>query len=91
MPNSLIGRMLAEGGLCGKAIVLEKAEEGRFSPGTADGRRSHSLRRTRPLPPTAPAPPQAGYGDATVTPRRDYGEAPMGTDPHGSLTGISPG
>ena len=32
-----------------------------------------------------------GYGDATVTPWRDYGEAPMGTAPHGSLTGISPG
>ena len=58
----------------------------------ADGHRSQSQRRPRTLHPTPPRlHPRTGYGDATVTPRRDYGEAPMGTDPHGSRTGISPG
>ena len=65
---------------------------GAFLASTTDGRRSHSLGRIRPLPPTQPRHhPRTGYDDATVTPRRDYGEAPMGTAPHGSLTGISPG
>ena len=41
-------------------------------------------------PHTASAPPLRGYGDATVIPRRNCGESPMGIAAHGSLTGISP-
>jgi hypothetical protein len=31
------------------------------------------------------------YGVATVSPWSDRGEVPMGSDPHGNLTGITPG
>ena len=55
--------------------------------------RPHRMKQRRALPrsQTLRRQPKAGSGDATVTPWSHYGEVPMGVDPHGSLTGITPG
>jgi hypothetical protein len=45
----------------------------------------------RCTPPSPGTAPQTACGVTTVTPRRGYGVVPMGSDPHGNHTGISPG
>jgi hypothetical protein len=52
-------------------------------------RPNHGLRL--PQVPKARHHPRPSYGDATVSPWRDPGVVPMGTDPHGSHTGMTPG